>query len=309
MADIKALKDAVWLKKEAIKKEEAGMNEWSSQMAQMDEMLELGPNEEVEGYKVEAAKAIAMHEATLARLRPELADLEAQLPQAPQPVAAKYDVTKHPKMGKAVEKQEPETSVVFQTGDIVEAQWSDRAWYKAKIRSILGSASAPKYLVKFIEYDESITVDSTAVRPLPSKRKREPEPAPAVNQTAPVTSTPHVISGPAFVNPNAQAAKKAVTDEDASRKKSRLDNKRQYKERQIGWQTWQVKNAKKGGPKKESMFRTNQDPGSRVGFTGSGKGMTETHKRERYDRKADMENDVEYQDSAPQNRKRFPGGR
>ena len=31
MADIKALKDAVWLKKEAIKKEEAGMSEWNSQ--------------------------------------------------------------------------------------------------------------------------------------------------------------------------------------------------------------------------------------------------------------------------------------
>lgn len=226
-------------------------------------MLELGPNEEVEGFKKEAAQAIAMHEATLARLRPELAELEAQLPQAPQPAAAKYDVTKHPKMGKAVEKQEPELSIVFQTGDVVEAQWSDRAWYKAKIRSILGSASAPKYLVKFIEYDESVTVDGAAVRPLPSKRKREPEPAPSVNQSAPVTSTPHVISGAAVVNPNAQTVKKATTDDDAGRKKSRLDNKRQYKERQVGWQTWQTKNAKKGGPKKESMFRTNQNAGSR----------------------------------------------
>lgn len=31
MADIKALKDAVWLKKEAIKKEEQGLNEWTTQ--------------------------------------------------------------------------------------------------------------------------------------------------------------------------------------------------------------------------------------------------------------------------------------
>lgn len=46
-----------------------------------------------------------------------------------------------------------------------------------------------------------------------------------------------------------------------------------------------------------------------VGFTGSGKGMTETHKRERYDRKADLDNDVEYKESAPQGRKRFPGDR
>jgi survival-of-motor-neuron-related-splicing factor 30 len=41
-----------------------------------------------------------------------------------------------------------------------------------------------------------------------------------------------------------------------------------------------------------------------VGFTGSGKGMTETHKRTRYDHKADVENDEEYGDSVP-SRKRF----
>jgi survival-of-motor-neuron-related-splicing factor 30 len=33
MADIKELKDAVWLKKEAIKKEEQGLTEWSGEVA------------------------------------------------------------------------------------------------------------------------------------------------------------------------------------------------------------------------------------------------------------------------------------
>jgi survival-of-motor-neuron-related-splicing factor 30 len=42
-----------------------------------------------------------------------------------------------------------------------------------------------------------------------------------------------------------------------------------------------------------------------VGFTGSGKGMTETHKRIRYDHKADAEKDEEYAEAAPQSRKRF----
>jgi survival-of-motor-neuron-related-splicing factor 30 len=42
-----------------------------------------------------------------------------------------------------------------------------------------------------------------------------------------------------------------------------------------------------------------------VGFTGSGKGMTETHKRTRYDHKAENENDEEFSESAPPNRKRF----
>jgi survival of motor neuron-related-splicing factor 30 len=53
----------------------------------------------------------------------------------------------------------------------------DRSWYKAKIQSVLGSASAPKYLVRFIEYDDSITVDRNAERALPNKRKRDASPA------------------------------------------------------------------------------------------------------------------------------------
>jgi survival-of-motor-neuron-related-splicing factor 30 len=32
MADIKALKDAVWLKKEEIKKEEQGLSDWKAQV-------------------------------------------------------------------------------------------------------------------------------------------------------------------------------------------------------------------------------------------------------------------------------------
>jgi len=304
MADIKALKDAVWLKKEAIKKEEQGLNEWNSQRAEIDKMMELsGSSKDFDDLKQETATYIAMHEATLSRLRPELADLEAQLPQAPQPAAPKFDPEKHPLLRKVVEKQEPEKPVTFTPGDMVEAQWTDRSWYKAKVQSVLGSASAPKYLVRFIEYEDSITVDRTAVRLLPSKRKREPESA-APSPALPVTSTPHVISGPASVNPEAQMAKKNVAGEEEMKPKSRLANKGQLKKRQTNWKDFQAKVSKKG-PKKESMFRTSTEAGSRVGFTGSGKGMTETHKRTRYDHKADVENDDEYSEAAARSRKRF----
>lgn len=204
---------------------------------------------------------VAKHEATLARLRPELAALEAELPQASQPAAPKFDPEKHPLLRKAVEKQEPEKPVIFSPGDMVEAQWTDRSWYKAKIQSVLGSASAPKYLVRFLEYDDSITVDRTAVRPLPSKRKRDPEPVSVPSPAVPVTSTPHVISGPASINPSAQTARKnAVAEEEP--KKSRIANKGQLKKRQSNWQDFQKTTAKKI-PKKESMFRTSTDAGSR----------------------------------------------
>jgi survival of motor neuron-related-splicing factor 30 len=204
----------------------------------------------------------AIHEVALARLRPELAELQARLPQAPQPAQPKFDPEKHPILRKAAEKQEPEKPITFSTGDIVEAQWTDRSWYKAKIQSVLGSASAPKYLVRFIEYDDSITVDRNAVRPLPSKRKRDPEPSAIPSPALPPSSSPHVISGPASMNPNTQLQKKSATGEEPTKPKSRIANKGQLKKRQSNWKEFQNKQLKKA-PKKESMFRTSTEVSSR----------------------------------------------
>jgi survival-of-motor-neuron-related-splicing factor 30 len=226
-------------------------------------MVELsGASKELDDLKEETAGYIATHEAALARLRPELAELEARLPQAPQPAAPKFDPEKHPLLRKAVDKQEPEKPITFSTGDMVEAQWTDRSWYKAKVQSVLGSASAPKYLVRFIEYEDSITVDRNAVRALPSKRKREAEPGAVPSPALPVTSTPHVISGPASINPNAQLPKKNTAGEEEVKPKSRIANKGQLKKRQSNWQDFQNKHGKKA-PQKESMFRTSTEVSSR----------------------------------------------
>jgi survival-of-motor-neuron-related-splicing factor 30 len=224
-----------------------------------------GRTEDLAALEQEMKSYIADQEAKLTKLRPQLAELEAQLPQKPQAAAPKFDPEKHPLLRKTLEKQEPEKPVFFGPGDVVEAQWTDRSWYKAKVQSVLGSASAPKYLVRFIEYDDSITIDHTAVRPLPSKRKREPEPATAPSPAVPVTSTPHVISGPASVNPNAHLAKKNVAEDEEVKPKSRIANKGQLKKRQNNWKDFQAKAGKKM-PKKESMFRTSTDAGSRGMF-------------------------------------------
>ncbi|RAR08980.1 splicing factor spf30 [Stemphylium lycopersici] len=311
MADhAKQTKNAINAKKQEIAQEEAQRAQWADQLAQMDALLkDTGGSEDMKAMRTEMVDSIAAHDAKLNRLRPELAALEAQLPQtaaSAEPAGPKFDPEKHPVLRKAMEKQEPEKAVTFSTGDICEAQWTDRSWYKAKIQSILGSVSAPKYLVRFIEYDDTMTVDRTAVRPLPNKRKREPEAASTPTPAAPVTSSAHVISGPATMNPNAQAAKGAGAPEDAENKKaSRVPTKGTLKKRQSAWADFQNKATKKGIAKKESMFRTSTEAGSRgkhtFGFTGSGKGMTETHKRQRYDHKADAEKDDEY----PAERKRF----
>lgn len=293
MADtIKQTRNAINAKKQEIQKQEEGREAWAAQLEEADGIIEsTGDSEEMQALRAECTDNVTKLDADLDRLRSELAALEAQLPHTTEPSGPKFDPEKHPLLRKNMEKQEPEKAVVFNTGDMCEAQWTDRSWYKAKIQSILGSVSAPKYLVRFIEYDDTMTVDRTAVRPLANKRKREPEPASVPAPSAPVTSTPHVISGPASVNPNAQVAMNTVADDLEGKKGSRLPNKGTLKKRQSNWADWQNKGTKKGIVKKESMFRTSTEAGSRVGFTGSGKGMTETHKRKRYDHKADADKD------------------
>jgi len=298
MADnTKQIKSAINAKKQAIAVEEQGRAEWAGQLPEMETLIAtVGETEETGAMRAEIVGRVAEHDTKLEVLRSELAALEAQLPEdAAEPAGPKFDIEKHPVLRKTMEKQEPEKAIVLNIGDICEAQWTDRSWYKAKIQSKLGAASAPKYLVRFIEYDDTLTVDGSAVRPLPNKRKRDAEPAFAATPSAPVVSSAHVISGAASMNPSAQAAKSAGAAQDGEeRKASRIANKGILKKRQSNWADFQNKGKKKGVVKKESMFRTSTEAGSRVGFTGSGKGMTETHKRQRYDHKADADQDEEY---------------
>lgn len=306
MDKVRELKLELNSKKQALQKEETAQAEWCHQLLELEKMIEeTGESDDTVAMRAEIEQTIEALEVKIKDLRPAVARLEAQLPQGPQPEAPKFDPEKHPLLRKTLEKQEPEKAAVFSPGDICEAQWSDKSWYKAKIQSVLGSASAPKYLVRFIDYDENMTVDRTAVRSLPSKRKQNSEAAHTLQTPTTASSSPHVISGPASVNPGLQAAKSAASNVDEPVKPSRVPTKGALKKRQSNWQDFQGKLGKKGVTKKDSMFRTSTDAGSRVGFTGSGKGMTETHKRKRYDHKADADKDDDYSESASQNRKRF----
>ena len=237
------------------------------QLVELEKLIELsGTTQELEDMRTEMEGVVAAQDAILAKIRPEIDALEAELPQTAEPNVPKFDPEKHPLLRKTMEKPEPEKLVVFNTNDMCEAQWTDKSWYKAQIKSILGSTAAPQYLVSFIEYDDTMTVDRNAVRPLPSKRKREGESASGPHASMPVTSTPHVISGPASVNPNIQAAKNSVAEDAESRKGNRVPNKKTLNKRASQWQDFQAKRSKKM-PKKESMFRTSTDIGSKGQIT------------------------------------------
>jgi len=214
--------------------------------------------------KKECEGQIASLETALAPLQQKLASLQAQLPHdAKKP---KFDPEKHPVLKKAVDKNEAAKAVVFNTGDMCEAQWNDRQWYKAKIQTILGSVSAPKYHVRFLDYDDTMTVDREAIRPLQNKRKWEDANTPAAasaTPVAPVTSTPLVISGPASANPNAQAAKKEPSGNPAVPNRKKIPNQKRVNAAVNNWKQWSSKGAGKQASQKQSMFRLGSNPNSR----------------------------------------------
>jgi survival-of-motor-neuron-related-splicing factor 30 len=211
-------------------------------------------------------EGLAGANATLAPLLENLAMLQAKLPQAPEPVMPKFDPEKHPLLKKTLEKTEVAEPVVLNTGDMCEAYWrEDRTWYKAKILSILGSASAPKYQVRYVDYDNTATLDRDGVRPLQQYKRKRDEPAPA--PAAPVTSTPHVISGPASINPKAQAAKQEVAPEVPAQKKRKVPNQKALDKTVNNWKNWNSKGVGKKLSQKESMFRSGTSVDSRGGFS------------------------------------------
>ena len=209
--------------------------------------------------KAECDEHLARVDAQLASLYEKRAALKAKLPKAPEP---KFDPEKHPLLKKAFEKNEPAKPVVFNTGDLCEALWVDKQWYKAKIQTILGAASAPKYHVKFLDYDDSMTIDREAIRPLVNKRKREAEAAPQP-VVAPAASAPHVISGPASINPDAQRVKNNSEAEKAIPHKRTIGSNKALGNRVDSWKNWNSKGVGKKLAKKDSMFRSGTTVNSR----------------------------------------------
>jgi survival-of-motor-neuron-related-splicing factor 30 len=214
--------------------------------------------------KAEAEETVAGYDKELAKLNAELAKLEATLPKAPEPAAPKFDPEKHPLLKKASEKAEVAKPVVFSTGDLCEAQWTDRQWYKVKIQTVLGSSSDPKYHVRFLDYqDSTLTVGRDAIRPLMNEKKRKAEAVPTTPTTAPATSS-HVISGPASMNLQHPANKQATeVDTSVPINRRKIGGAKALERKASSWKDFQKKGPGKMVTKKESMFRTGEGPNSR----------------------------------------------
>ncbi|KAF2262003.1 hypothetical protein CC78DRAFT_546217 [Lojkania enalia] len=282
--DTKAIyKDIAKVKKE-ITKLEADIEEWTTQRSVVLNLIERGIEVEENHYLLgEVEKTLAEYNATLPSLRLDLTTLEASLPKKPELPAPKFDPEKHPLLKKNVEKVEPAKPIIYSTGDLIEAQWTDKQWYTAKILMTLGSASNPQYKVRFLDYkDADMTVDRGALRPVQSEgKKRKADGPPSQSQTMQTTtSSALVISGPVSMNPSAQVTKEAAKDSEVPQKnKRKVGGEKALERKKANWQNFTRSNKKVNN--KESMFRSGTSINSKVGFTGSGAGMTEIRKRVR----------------------------
>ncbi|KAF2110709.1 hypothetical protein BDV96DRAFT_650814 [Lophiotrema nucula] len=242
-----------------------------------------GKRADMEDLKKECEDNLAKKQAEIEPLKMQVLELETRLPQKADPVAPKFDPAQHPILKKTMEDAQPAKPVVFNTGDLIEAKWEDGLWYKAKINMIMGSSSNPKYNVRFIDYDDAtLTVNRDDVRPFVAESKKRKAEAPPATQPNPVKearTNAAVISAPPTVNP--EAAKDAgKIQEEPAKARRKIGGEKGLERKKNNWQNF-VKKGPGKKTQKESMFRSGTTVSSKVGFTGSGAGMSETRKRVR----------------------------
>ncbi|KAI3537854.1 hypothetical protein CABS01_01203 [Colletotrichum abscissum] len=251
-------------------------------------------NAELKNLQAELNDMISLLNESLAELQPKQAPkpIPQKAPSPPEP--EKWSKENHPAFKKAApapeEKEEP--PVTYSVNDTVMAKWAsgDRGFYPARITSITGSSTDPVYIVKFKSYDNTETLRAKDIRPMSNKRKADGAPAPAsstAQQTArpPGPSNGVVTSAAASLYPEQQAKIEAEKNAaDGAAKPPKAKKIKATKELEKGKSKWQEFNSKSkfGKQKKDSMFRTPDGVGGRVGFTGSGQAMRKDTARSRH---------------------------
>ncbi|KAF2193515.1 hypothetical protein K469DRAFT_712293 [Zopfia rhizophila CBS 207.26] len=289
--------DIAILKKE-IASEESVRGEYLVQIGELDKLLALdGGNEQYREFKREIEGFVGESDVKLGKLREKLAQLEDALPAEEKP---KWDPTKHPLFKKITEKPEPEKPIVYQVGDIVEAKWEDRQWYKAKILSSLGSSANPKYTVGFVDYKDShLTVDRSQIRPLLNEGKKRKADGAVVTPSAAATTikAPAVISAAASINvaePKQEPSKVSDGPPRPQKVPRKIGTNGALNKKQKSWKEFMARGGgDKKAHKKDSMFRSGDSVGSKVGVTGSGAGMRKDQARKRHIFKPDEEEEEE----------------
>lgn len=269
-------------------------------------------NAELQALKDELDQMIQMIDESLAELKPkqqqqkqQTAAKPAQKPAAapshppppPPPQQEKWSRENHPAFKKPAaptpaaatpQEEEKEQIIHYQVNDTVMAKWvsGDKGFYPARITAVTGSSTKPIYTVKFKSYDTIETLGARDIRPVGGatagqKRKAEEAAAPpaAVGTTTTTSSDGVVLAAPATVYPQ----EKKEGDEKPVKKFKKIKATKELEKGKSKWQEFNAKAAGKlGKQKKDSMFRTPEGVGGRVGFTGSGQAMRKDPTRTRH---------------------------
>ncbi|KAI6842840.1 hypothetical protein KC332_g3985 [Hortaea werneckii] len=272
-----------------------------------DEMLALEPEDE------SAKETKSMMEDMVKDLQQQInAEKAKQSSAAPPPPplaedapSPKIDMSKHPKFRKLSPEapppppDEPQQPIIFNVKDTVMAKYSeDKQWYQATIVTRTGSQADPVYTVTFKGYGNTETKRKYEIRPVhveSKKRKADASPAVSVPQTpAPPMPAPgagHIISAAPAVDTSLVREKREpskVSDGPTrmAPEPKKLKGNKALEKGKASWNDWQKSGPKKPATgavkKKESMFKTPDNPNARVGFTGSGKAMTKDQTRSKW---------------------------
>jgi len=296
---------------------EADIRSYQEQLDVVNSGLRDDPgNDELLALKAELDEAIDLLRETINDMRPAKPAPKPREP-SPPPVKEKWSRENHPAFKKAAppppppDDKEPVADaapVSYKVNDTVSAKWvsGDKAFYTARITSITGSSIDPIYIVKFKDYNESDQVRGKDIRPINNKRKADVTPdnataspfaAPTATShtSAPAASTapsstpggPGVISAAPSIDLDLAKKNREAAEQNAADAKPKAKKIRATRELETGKKSWQEFNtkskfAKATKNKKDSMFRTPEGAGGRVGFIGSGQTMRKDPTRSRH---------------------------
>ncbi len=222
---------------------------------------------ELQELKTELEQVISLTEAAIAELKPSSVPAVEPKKSIEPPVKEKWSRENHPAFKKAastVAAEEADVSANFKVNDTVLAKWysGDKGFYPARITSITGSSTAPVYIVKFKNYDNTETLRAKDIKPIVNPNKRKADGTPVVSSISSPTAQPNVISAAANINPELahQTKREPSKVSDGPVRPAKVPKKiKANKELEAGKSKWQDFAAKgkfgKAG-KRESMFRT-----------------------------------------------------
>lgn len=195
------------------------------------------------------------------------------------------------------EPQEADQHEKFPIGSKVQAVWSeDGEWYDATVEDLTPNG----YYVTFDGWGNREEVDPDNVRPVEFNALLEAEKVAEatkqaikrkIAQAASVDFQSRSLPAKLRIEPDDSEDVKAAKRKKIHSFKSKMRFEQlevAQNKRQNAWQQFQTTKGKTkkvgffSGRKRESIFKSPDDPNGKVGVTGSGKGLTEFQKREKH---------------------------